>query len=613
MYIIQMADLHIGSSIETEPDAKNFLSQSVELIKKEIPKNENVLISLCGDIIDSKDLDGDSKEEAARRYDKAQDLICEFMNALSCEYQITVKACPGNHDATHMEEMYEFVKKIDVLQCPTIDKLKKCYTTQLDGDETKFIFVSSCKGEQHKIGAIDYDALEQELKTIGLDEKKIIVLHHTIMSMFEDDSSPIRNAAQLIKLIDKYNVIGVLHGHIHGREIFSLGKNGCKIVGTGALLSRNNANVNSQFNIIEMKKNSFRKILNCRYHSDGGNTPWDIVDINDLENESIFISDKFSKAYKRLIDRLDVKTPIDNIRIEIRSSYDEFLLDIEKFIGNDKMKIGYKEFSYFDLAQKWQAKEVPKELYFNHGSYFKSGEKSGVDFVVEQLKNKPTSNRIVLSTYNMEQVRKSLDDIQYLPSLESIQFGKEQEKLIVHMHLRALEAKRFLKINICEIDYLLKQLKQKNIEFTKVEIIISAFRVQKKEGFHCFLKTEIDSMEPTKLTTWVNFKRIPDLCRLLEEKRDAKESITKVHGIENIYKAMESSNEFLVECGEPPIYEQEIIELLKEALKNYQQLDQIHKACSIQSADEEKYEKEIENILERLIGKLKEMEKAKME
>lgn len=612
MYIVQMADLHIGSPIATEPDELSFVLQSTELIKKEIPKNEKVLICLCGDIIDSKNLNDDVKEEVEHRYDEAQRLIRKFIDEIKKEYQITVKVCPGNHDATHMEAMYKFVQGVDC-ECTTIDKLRSCYTIEMDGIETRFVFVSSCNGDQYQIGAIDYDALEQELKNIGVDEKKVIVLHHTIMSMFEDDSSPIRNAAQLVKLIDKYNVIGVLHGHIHGRETLTLGKNRCKIIGTGALLSRNNTNVNSQFNIIEMKKNMFRRILNCRYCSDGGDNPWNVIDINDLENENIFISNKFSKAYKRLINRLDVETPIDNMRIEISSFYDEFLMDIREFIGKDKLKIGDKEISYFELAEKWQAEEVPKELYFNHGSYFKNGEKSGIDFVVEQLQKKPTSNRIVLSTYNMAQVSTSLDDANYLPSLASIQFGKVGERLIVHMHLRALEAKQFLKINVCEIDHLLKQLKKKNVEFNKVEIIISAFRVQKKEGFHCFLKTEIDSMESTKLTTLVNFRRISDLCRLLKEKKDAKETITKVHGIETVYKAMISSNESLAECGEAPIYEQEIIDLLEKVLEKYKQLDQIHKARSIQSADEDKYEKEIENILEELIKKLKEMEEAKIE
>lgn len=138
------------------------------------------------------------------------------------------------------------------------------------------------------------------------------------MSMFEEDSSPIRNAAKLTNLIDKYNVIGVLHGHIHGREILSLGKNQCKIIGTGALFSRNNTNVNSQFNIIEFKNNIFLKILNCRYLADGGNEPWDIKDLNNSGISNTFFGSTFSKVYHQLMDTLNVMTPIYNMRLEIR-------------------------------------------------------------------------------------------------------------------------------------------------------------------------------------------------------------------------------------------------------------------------------------------------------
>lgn len=611
MYIIQMADVHIGSDIKTEPEEKIFLEKSSEKIQEIIPNGESILICLCGDIIDSRSLGDNPVVEAQHRYDVAEKLFSDFIDKLRKSYTVTVKLCAGNHDATHMNELYLFAQKIDNTY-PTLDELKSCYTLESDETETKFVFVYSCKGDQYQKGLIDYEALESELEKIGQDKKKIIVLHHTIMSMFEDDSSPIRDAAKLVNLIDKYNVIGVLHGHIHGREILTLGKNHCKIIGTGALLSRGNANVNSQFNIIEFKKNTILEIKNCRYLADGGNDPWDVKNINDKKSDDIFIGNKFSKVYKQIIDRLDVKTPIYNMRMEIECSYEDFVSDITEFFAADKLKIGDKEYSYFDLAEKWQATEVPKELYFNHGSYFINGENSGIDFVVAQLKNKPTSNRIVLPTYNMEQIYNSLGENEYLPSLESIQFGKDGQKLIVHMHLRALEAKQFLKINICEIDYLLKQIKDKNIEFDKVEIIISAFRVQKKERFHCFLKAEIDAMEPMKLAAIVNFKQISQLCQLFKEKKDVKETITNFHGIKNVCDAMKSSKEILETSGGSSIYNDTIIELLENVLEKYKELDRIHKASSIQSEDERKYEQEIDAIMGNIIEQLKGIEEVKV-
>lgn len=129
--------------------------------------------------------------------------------------------------------------------------------------------------------------------------------------------------------------------------------------------------------------------MNCRYNADGGDEPWNTFEMNRVDTENILVSSQFSKAYKQLMDRLDVKTPIYNMRMEIENTYEQFLADLREFFAADKFQIGDREFSYFELAEKWQAEEIPEELYFNHGSYFKIGGKSGIDFVAEQLKNKP--------------------------------------------------------------------------------------------------------------------------------------------------------------------------------------------------------------------------------
>lgn len=607
MYIVQMADLHIGSSSATMPAEEEFFLKSAELIENQIPLNETILICLCGDIIDSKDVGSGTNEETEERYEKAASLINNLKNRVKEKYNVIIKCCPGNHDATHMDNLSEFISKIDD-EPPLEEKVEKCYMVEIKEEEPKFIFVNSCKGNQFEKGCIDYKALEQELINSGQDNKKIIVLHHTVMSMFEEDSSPIRNAAKLVNLIDKYDVIGVLHGHIHGREILSLGQNQCKIIGTGALLSRNNPNVNSQFNIIELKNNMFLKILNCRYLADGGNEPWDIKDLNNFGMDNVFSGRTFSKTYRKLMDTLNVMTPIYNMRLEIKNTYKEFAEDLEKLLYKDKLKIGDKGWSYFKLAEMWQANAVPDELYFNHGYYFKTEGMSGIDYVVEALKKKPTSNRIVLPTYNMKNIMESLDDKEYLPSLASIQFGKHGEKLIVHMHLRALEAKQFLKINICEIEYLLKQLKEKAISFEEVEIVISAFRVQKKEKFHCFLKSEIDVLTPTKLSAIVSCKNFPKLSRLFKEKRDGQETVIKTQGIETVYRAMKDFNMESAEVGEKEVYSKEVLGLLEQVLDVYEKLDKIHKTESIQSDQEKFYENKIDNLLEEIIKSIEKLQ-----
>lgn len=620
MYILQMADLHIGSSIQTNPAEKELFLQSAKLIKDTIPPEETILICLCGDIIDSKGLDEgeESSEVAEERYMKAAELLENFKNEIKDEYNIIIKCCPGNHDATHMNGLFEFISKVDTdiyTGKPSKRELETCYALDISGGKTKIIFVNSCYENQYKKGYIDYTTLEFKLEQAKKDNKKIIiVLHHTIMSMFDEDDSSIRNAAKLVNLIDRYEVIGVLHGHIHGREILSLGQNQCKIIGTGALLSRNNANVNSQFNIIELKNNIFSKILNCRYQADGGNQPWDIKKLNILEISNIFTGNTFSKAYRKLMDTLDVMTPIYNMRIEIKTTYEEFDTDLKEFLNEDKLKIGDKTWTYFELAKMWQADEVPDELYFNHGSYFKIGEMSGIDYVAKALKEKPTSNRIVLPTYNAKNIMESLDDEKYLPSLASIQFGTDEgeKKLIVHMYLRALEAKQFLKINICEIEYLLDCLKKKAIAFEEVEIVISAFRVQKKEKFHCFLKSEIDALSTEHLSVIVSYKDFSKLRHLFEEKKDGQETVIKTHGIETVYRAMKASNELNENKGREKVYSKEILSLLEEVLKKYEELDGIHKMASVQSKQGNTYEEEIDNLLGRIIESIEKLEREKV-
>ena len=609
MYIVQMADLHIGSSTKTNPEEKELLSKSAELINNTIPEGETVLLCLCGDIIDSKGL-GAGDAEAGRRYAEAATLLKRFKKSIEDNYTLIVKCCPGNHDITHLDELWKFVETVDYgAYSLTKDKLNKCYTIVVQ--DTAIIFVNSCDGNQYEKGSIDYDALEKELIDAG-QGNKIVVLHHTVMSMFDEDSSPIRNAAKLVNLIDKYDVIGVLHGHIHGREILSLGQNQCRIIGTGALLSRGNPNVNSQFNIIKIKNSIICSIKNCRYLADGGNNPWDIKELNNIGINNVFKGKTFSKIYKDLIDALDVLSPIYNLRIEVRSTYHEFVNDLDKHISGEKLRIGKKEWPYIELAKMWQAAEVPDELYFNHGAYFKAyyndNEKNGIDYVVDELKKKPTSSRVVLSTYSMKDIIGSLDDQEYLPSLESIQFGIDGEKLIVHMHLRALEAEQFLRINICEIEYLVKRLRDSSVSFEKVEIIISAFRVQKISKFHCFIKAEIDAMDVTKLASIVDHGYFSKLYELIDEKKDVQETVIKMDGIRTVHKAMINSNDTAEEMGKGKIYGEELIENIGQVLELYSKLDSKHKNSSIQGESEKNLEEKIATKLDSVLKSIKELE-----
>ena len=163
MYIVQIADLHIGSTILTTPKESDFLLKSAELIKKEIPQKETILICLCGDIIDSKGLLQGTSDESKKRYNNAIELIQRFEKNLKKEYNIIIKCCLGNHDVTHVDDLIGFIKEVDG-DPPSRKELQECYTVEIDNVETKIIFVNSCDGDQIEKGRINYDTLEEELK-----------------------------------------------------------------------------------------------------------------------------------------------------------------------------------------------------------------------------------------------------------------------------------------------------------------------------------------------------------------------------------------------------------------------------------------------------------------
>lgn len=609
MYVIQMADLHIGALNEDIEKEKEILAKGVKEIKSRIPTNQTVLVCICGDIIDSKGVTECENEIAAKRYEMAVPLIQLIKQELEAEYKLKLAFCPGNHDVTHFGEFTEFVQKFDadIKQ----DNLLGGYCIELEG--ICYVFLNSCAHAQYKFGCIDYSCLEQLLKTIPEEKPKIFVLHHTVLSMYPADTSAIRDSATLLEMIGRHNVIGVLHGHIHGSEHFLIGQKKCKIVGAGAFFSRNNTDVNSQFNVIEVGSFAIREISRYIYNADNriSGQSWCRISSEKSENDNYFQGGNFEEAYKNLLNELEYRKVLNSVVLHINCSYQEFNDNLNSFLQEDQLVLGEKRFSYSELADLWERTEVPKELYFNHGSYFKMKYTEnenwvyvhGIEYVAKQLKEKPTSNKAVLTTYDMNTMVKMLNGEEYLPSLLSIQFSLSENGNIiyVHMYLRALEAGRFLKINICEIQWLLKRLKELCVSFSQVDIAISAFRVQKRERFNCFLKADLDAMSAMEIGYLVWEGRITDICKMLEEKSASSETITNNSGMKNLYDAMTMPQD----DGKAYKYSDIVIELLEDVLEAYAKLDVIHKRGSIKTEDEIECEGKINKGITQIISELK--------
>ena len=595
MYIVQIADLHIGSSVKTSKSEKDIINDVITKIKEYIPLNSKVLLFVGGDIIDSALVNDKPVEEkeVIERYKEAGELLDLFNKELRDSYDLVYKFCFGNHDITHQNEFYECVKRFD--DSITKEELLNCYSYE-DGEAT-FIIANSCYENGYEKGGIHFENLKTCLDN-NISNNCILLFHHTIISMDETDASSIIDTEQLLRLINQYKVKAVFHGHIHGRSEISIGDNNCKIIGTGALFSRNHGDVNSQFNIAEYKNGIFLQLLNFRYNADVHD--WISEDILKAVNNH-FYGQTFSEVYSQLCQKLSAKDTLYNVVLNINNSYEKFQNDLKKYVINDEIKIGSRMFSYGELAEMWEADSVPDELYFNHGSFFYRSGKKGYEFIADILKGNNTSSRAVLTTYGMKDIEDSLkDETKYLPSLEHIQFsyGLRRKTLYVHMHLRALEASRFLNINICEIGYLLDKLIEKQLVISQVDISISAFRVQIKEGFNCFIKPKIDRISEQEISFAVYANERGEICDWLLEKSMCTETITDNYGMYSLYKS------FMFIHEKKKIYDASILNLMKSIIAQYEELDKIHQRTSIHS-EEKACEQKIKKLIDGLIIELK--------
>ncbi len=591
MYIIQMSDLHINDNQDEFNKKLEITIDMLKHIKKKITNvNESILLCLCGDIIDYGPYSEDAiinKFKLARDFiEKIYDYFIEYTN-------FKIGLCAGNHDFINYGKPADDNIFIGFNQLNNLAKIHKIenyseisYVQSFDKDNVDFIYVNSTFNGDHTKGNIDYKDLEITLRTCK-NKNKILICHHTIMSMDEQKDNPsIINAAKLIQFINKYDIKAFMHGHTHGVDGVTIGNNNCAILGVGALFSNNHTDVNSQFNLYKYEKGIFTEAWNCRYNDDVSNTgspKMTDLKINMLDNMSsnYFTGHTFSQIYEKLINKLEVtNTALYNVSLNGSFTYDAFKLDINKNFG-DKNELGY---TYSELAEMWQRTSCPNELWFNHGEYFVIDGKSGIENIINHLNTKKTSSRAILSTTNSNEFL-TKSDLDYIPSFMTIQFGFDginYKKLYINLNLRALEASRFLKINICEVLYLCQEL-YKEIKFDEIQLEINAFRVAKDENFKCFIKAKLDLIDKEELSYILFEDDYDSLCKMLKEKKESRETVIIPDSIISLRKTLEAkekrSNNLKKNFKEP-------INLLNVIELNLKEITKLRSKNSISSEEE---------------------------
>ncbi len=583
MKIIQISDLHIDGNTTIEEE-KNIIDKLFEEVKDNVNSTEKLLFIICGDIINKGQLEF---------YPKSKELIMYLVNK-SKDYDTKILFVPGNHDLI-LEDGLNYSKKIEGFnsfikelgQQESYEKEKSI--TSVNDDEIRFILINSMHHANKDYGSINYTELEAEIKKDS-SKKIILVAHHTLTSRYEDDHSAITNIYKLNKILNSSdNIIAYIHGHTHGYSDMIIGKK-CKIIGVGPWHQREG--VHRQFNIIHVKAGDIDNVLNFAYRND--REVFDKSLVYERLNFNIYSGNNLESTYLTVVQSTKEYNSIYNMNINYKNEFEIFEKEVKKIFG-DKI----------ETARKWQELEVPEDLYYNHGSYMKVGETSGIDFVVDELTKKATSSRAIIPLIDLKTVIESGDS--FLPSFDFLQFGfnsELKEELHISLYLRALEVKHFLKINICELYLMAKNIKDKIRSVKKINMNILAFKAQHKEEYGCFKKSELDMITEARLTKILINKNYLKIAELLEEKLKLSETVVEYDGIIALCNAVEEEN------NESGNFYQELFDRTKELKELYKVL-KIQRESTSEYMEIEKNENFIKEKISNIIKVLKKMEEEK--
>lgn len=176
-------------------------------------------------------------------------------------------------------------------------------------------------------------------------------------------------------------------------------------------------------------------------------------------------------------------------------------------------------------AALWRRNPCPDELYFSHGEYIGDGLKH----LIDELKEKPSSNRALYSLMAGKQISDSGDSP--IPSFMLFQCSIEGASLKCACYFRAIELSKFLRVNLEEIRQILVEVTQEILEVKKVEIALFAFRAYVDVSASMLKKPQIELFKDEqlhKLLMPVAKNPREELARLLQQLHD---SVTVVSSV----------------------------------------------------------------------------------
>ncbi|MDH5857786.1 hypothetical protein [Lampropedia aestuarii] len=174
-------------------------------------------------------------------------------------------------------------------------------------------------------------------------------------------------------------------------------------------------------------------------------------------------------------------------------------------------------------AEKWRQARPADDMYFTHAQYYGDG----IQHIVNELKDKPSSNRALYSLLAQKDISKSGDNP--IPSFLTFQCSIEGDILYCTATFRALEVSNFLRINLEEIRQNLVEIYAKLPSIDKVHLHIFAFHAYVRSVPAAALRRpKIDVMPSHELLLLMQNGDVRELEMLLGELSQSTTAVSEV-------------------------------------------------------------------------------------
>jgi hypothetical protein len=247
-------------------------------------------------------------------------------------------------------------------------------------------------------------------------------------------------------------------------------------------------------------------------------------------------------------------------------------------------------------AHQFKEAVCPKNLELNHGQfvekYATKHNKTGIQYICEELTRKTNSNRACWSLIDMDLLTNSGDEP--IPSFMLLQAGitDDKDKILMTCYFRALEVSKFLPINIAEACLAIEDIFTRCHSIaTKFELTIHAGNAYYIENFSCLEKAPIDTLDPEEISMEIAIEDgKPWIKEQLTRKMELVESRINLSGMKNLIRVLRLFNQKEKMNRRIENYSETLINGLENVLKRMEYYNQIRLSSSYAKGAHTEYE-----------------------